>query len=62
MEGTDVCFAPVLSFADAPRHPHNVARETFGEVDGVMQPMPAPRYSETACSRPTPPVDGSLWE
>ena len=62
MEGTNVCFAPVLSFADAPQHPHNVARETFGELDGVMQPMPTPRYSETACSRPTPPVDRSLWE
>jgi alpha-methylacyl-CoA racemase len=47
MEGTDVCFAPVLSIFDAPRHPHNVARGTFVEVDGVMQPAPAPRFSRT---------------
>jgi alpha-methylacyl-CoA racemase len=47
MEGTDVCFAPVLSLEDAPKHPHNVARETFVEVGGVTQPAPAPRFSRT---------------
>jgi alpha-methylacyl-CoA racemase len=47
MEGTDVCFAPVLSFAEAIQHPHNVARKTFVEVEGVMQPAPAPRFSRT---------------
>ena len=47
MEGTDVCFAPVLSWAEAAKHPHNVARETFIEVDGVTQPAPAPRFSKT---------------
>jgi alpha-methylacyl-CoA racemase len=47
MDGTDVCFAPVLSFKEALNHPHNVARETFVEVDGVMQPAPAPRFSRT---------------
>lgn len=47
MEGTDVCFAPVLSLFDAPKHPHNVARETFVEVDGIVQPAPAPRFSRT---------------
>ncbi|MEL6661504.1 MAG: CaiB/BaiF CoA-transferase family protein [Pseudomonadota bacterium] len=47
MEGTDVCFAPVLSLAEAPSHPHNRARETFVEVDGVVQPAPAPRFSKT---------------
>jgi len=47
MEGTDVCFAPVLSFVDAPRHPANVARNTYIEVDGVTQPAPAPRFSRT---------------
>jgi alpha-methylacyl-CoA racemase len=47
MEGTDVCFAPVLSLAEAPRHPHNRARETFVEVAGVVQPAPAPRFSAT---------------
>jgi alpha-methylacyl-CoA racemase len=47
MEGTDVCFAPVLSFTDAPAHPANVARKTYLEVDGVVQPAPAPRFSRT---------------
>lgn len=54
MEMTDVCFAPVLSMAEAPAHPHNVARGTFGEVAGMVQPMPAPRYSATATAMPTP--------
>lgn len=47
LEGTDVCFAPVLSLSEAPSHPHNVARNTFTEVDGVVQPAPAPRFSRT---------------
>jgi len=47
MEGTDVCFAPVLSVFEAPSHPHNRARGTFVEVDGVVQPAPAPRFSRT---------------
>jgi alpha-methylacyl-CoA racemase len=47
MEGTDVCFAPVLSFMEAPRHPANIARNTYIEVDGVTQPAPAPRFSRT---------------
>jgi alpha-methylacyl-CoA racemase len=47
MEGSDVCFAPVLSLSEAPRHPHNVARGTFVEVEGVPQPRPAPRFSRT---------------
>ncbi len=47
MEGTDVCFAPVLSIWEAPNHPHNKARSSFLEVDGVMQQAPAPRFSRT---------------
>ena len=47
MEGTDVCFAPVLTMSEAAKHPHNVARETFIEIDGVVQPAPAPRFSRT---------------
>ena len=47
MEGTDICFAPVLSFSEAPQHPHNKARGSFVEVDGIMQPGPAPRFSRT---------------
>ncbi len=52
MEMTDVCFAPVLSMAEAPAHPHNAARGTFIEVGGVVQPAPAPRYSATVCDTP----------
>lgn len=52
MEMTDVCFAPVLSMAEAPVHPHNVARGTFVTVDGVVQPAPAPRYSATTNDTP----------
>ena len=47
MEGTDVCFAPVLALKAAPNHPHNIARKTFVELDGVVQPAPAPRFSRT---------------
>ncbi len=47
MEGTDVCFAPVLNFVEAPDHPANVARKTYIEVEGVTQPAPAPRFSRT---------------
>jgi alpha-methylacyl-CoA racemase len=45
--GTDACVAPVLSMAEAPQHPHNVARETFVDIDGVVHPAPAPRFSRT---------------
>jgi alpha-methylacyl-CoA racemase len=55
MEGSDVCFAPVLSMFEAPEHPHNRERGTFIEIDGVLQPGPAPRFSRTAPDRPTPP-------
>lgn len=55
LEKTDACFAPVLSMAEAPNHPHNKARGTFIEVDGVMQPGPAPRFSRTKPAIPTPP-------
>ena len=47
LEGSDACFAPVLDWDEAPRHPHNVARGTFATVDGVVQPAPAPRFSRT---------------
>lgn len=50
LEGTDVCFAPVLNLTEATQHPHNVAREVFMERDGVVQPAPAPRFSK---SQPT---------
>lgn len=47
MEGTDICFAPILSIWEAPEHPHNRYRQTFVEVDGITQPAPAPRFSRT---------------
>lgn len=47
MEGTDICFAPVLSLEEAPKHKHMTARKTFVEIDGVVQPSPAPRFSRT---------------
>lgn len=54
--GSDACFAPVLSLAEAPKHPHNVARGTFVEIDGVVQPGPAPRFSRTPGAVQSPPV------
>ena len=47
MEGTDVCFAPVLNLVDAAKHPANIARQTYIEVDGMTQPAPAPRFGRT---------------
>lgn len=47
MEGTDICFAPVLNFDEAFNHPHNVERKTFVTVDDVIQAAPAPRFSRT---------------
>ena len=47
MEGTDVCFAPVLEMSEAPLHPHNLARDNFFNLAGVVQPAPAPRFSRT---------------
>jgi len=54
LEGTDVCFSPVLSLAEAPAHSHNVARETFISVGGVTQPAPAPRFSADPAPTPRP--------
>jgi len=56
LEGTEACFAPVLSIAEAPRHPHNQARGTFVEVAGVIQPRPAPRFSRTPAEIQRPPA------
>lgn len=55
LEGSDACFAPVLSMAEAPRHGQMATREVFAEVDGVSQPMPAPRFSRTPLGVPNPP-------
>jgi alpha-methylacyl-CoA racemase len=55
MEGTDVCFAPVLSLDEAKDHPQCQTRNTFIELDGVLQPAPAPRFSRTKPETPKPP-------
>ena len=56
MEGTDVCFAPVLTMSEAAEHPHNVERGTFVDVAGTMQPSPAPRFSRTQAQIAMPPA------
>ena len=59
LEHTDVCYAPVLTMSEATAHPHNLARQTFIDVDGDTQPAPAPRYSATATAGPKPaPIPG----
>ena len=55
MEGTDICFAPVLSMKEAPNHPHNKERETFVDYEGVIQPNVAPRFSRTPSQIQGPP-------
>jgi alpha-methylacyl-CoA racemase len=57
LQGSDACFAPVLSMKEAPHHPHNVHRRTFVEVAGITQPAPAPRFSRTVLNIPTPPEE-----
>lgn len=54
MEGTDVCFAPVLGLEEAPQHPHNQARKSFVRVNGVTQHAPTPRFSRTRPTTPEP--------
>ena len=56
LEGSDVCFAPVLDMGEAPEHPHNRDRQTFVEVEGVPQPAPAPRFSRTPSRIQRPPA------
>jgi alpha-methylacyl-CoA racemase len=60
-EGSDACVAPVLSLAEAPSDPHNAVRKTFIEIDGVVQPRPAPRFSTTEAPDPVMPhfADGT---
>jgi alpha-methylacyl-CoA racemase len=55
LEGTDACATPVLTMGEAPEHSHLRARETFIEVNGIVQPAPAPRFSRTKPGRPTAP-------
>ncbi|WP_168397592.1 CaiB/BaiF CoA transferase family protein [Acinetobacter indicus] len=53
-EGTDACFAPVLSLAEAPLHPHNVARGSYSQVNNITQPSPAPKFSKTTVAQCQP--------
>jgi alpha-methylacyl-CoA racemase len=62
LEGTDACFAPVLSMQEAHAHPHNQARGAFIEVGGVRQPAPAPRFGTTKLDTPRPPGSVSPQE
>lgn len=57
LQQSDICFAPVLRFAEAPEHPHNRMRQTFVEVDGITQPAPAPRFSVTPSEISRPPAE-----
>jgi alpha-methylacyl-CoA racemase len=52
-EGSDACVAPILDWDEAPRHPHNMARQTFTELNGVVQPSPAPKFSRTPAQAPS---------
>jgi alpha-methylacyl-CoA racemase len=56
-EGSDACFAPVLSWSEARRDPHNVARKGFIDLQGVPQPAPAPRFSRSAPAVRRPPPE-----
>ncbi|MHA3795396.1 CaiB/BaiF CoA transferase family protein [Sphingomonas sp. YL-JM2C] len=62
LEATDACVVPVLSPREAGSHPHNVARKSFVEVGGALQPAPAPRFSATASAPPSPPRDQDAAE
>ena len=62
LEGTDACFAPVLSMSEAHAHPHNNAREAFITVGGYRQPAPAPRFGGTKLAAPRPPGSVPLIE
>jgi len=57
MEGSDVCFAPVLTPAEAAVHPHNRFRNSFIEVNGILQPAPAPRFERTPTAAPRGPSE-----
>ena len=65
LEGSDACATPVLSLMDAPVHPHNIARGAFTEIQGIVQPAPAPRFTRTRPTVRVPPIDPgaalSVW-
>jgi alpha-methylacyl-CoA racemase len=57
LEGSDACFAPVLSLSEVAAHPHNAQRGTFADIAGITQPMPAPRFSATPAAHPRMPKE-----
>ena len=57
LEGSDACFAPVLGLGEAPGHEHSRRRQAFLELEGVVQPAPAPRFSRTPAAAPRPPAE-----
>jgi len=57
LDGTDACFAPILPFWEAHKHPHNAARESFIDIDGTVQPAPTPRFSRTTAKTPSAPTE-----
>jgi alpha-methylacyl-CoA racemase len=60
MGGSDACFAPVLELDEVAKDPHNAARNTFVEIDGVLQPAPAPRFTRTPNPTPTSPRKANM--
>ncbi len=60
MGGSDACFAPVLELDEVAKDPHNAARNTFVEIEGVLQPAPAPRFTRTPNPTPTPPRKANM--
>jgi alpha-methylacyl-CoA racemase len=56
----DACVVPVLSPSEAPAHPHLKSRSSFVSVDGVTQPAPAPRFSQTPAAPPNPPISTTV--
>jgi alpha-methylacyl-CoA racemase len=56
LEGSDACFAPILPFWKAHKHPHNSARNSFVKIGGITQPAPTPKFSGTPSAIPTPPI------
>ena len=60
LEGTETCVSGVLSFAEAPDHPQNRARDAYVDIGGQIQPAPAPRFSRSETETPRPPVEAGV--
>lgn len=63
LDGTDVCFAPVLNYLEAPEHAHHQARSTYVSINDIVQPAPAPRFNRSVPTVPTEPsAEGADWQ